>query len=83
MVASNLEMEEILRRVASWPATARLSFARRVLESLEQEPDDTEDEFRGDPLESVQGLLANGKTPPDDAECRQILNEERMRKYGP
>ena len=83
MVASNSEMEEILKKVTTWPVDVRLRLARRVLESLEQEPYEMTVAFRGDPVESVLGLLSNGKPPPDDAECRRILEEERVQRYGP
>jgi len=81
MVAPNIEMEEVLRRVAAWPVAIRLSFARRVLETLEQVPD-VERKTRGAPVEEVLGLLATGGPVPDDAECRRILEEELLKKYA-
>jgi hypothetical protein len=83
MVALNSEMEDVLKKVSSWPVDARLRLARRVLESLEQEPDEMAEAFRGDPVESVLGILSNGNPPPDDAECQRILEEERVRRFGP
>ena len=79
MVASNLEMEEVLRRVASWPATKRFSLARRLLETLEQTSD--ERETVGYPSKDVLEMLATGRPAPDDAECRRILEDELARKY--
>jgi hypothetical protein len=37
---------------------------------------------RGVPVESVVGLLRTDREPPDDEECRRIVEEERWRKYG-
>ena len=82
MVAPNVEMGEVLRRVAAWPVAIQLSFARRVLETLEQGPD-VERITRGAPVEDVLGLLATGGAVPDDAECRRILEEELLKKYAP
>ena len=38
--------------------------------------------FRGVPVESVVGLLRTDRDPPTDEECRQIVEEERWKRYG-
>ena len=38
---------------------------------------------RGWPVEEALGLLKSDREPPDDEECRRIIEEERWRKYGP
>ncbi len=81
MVAPNVEMEELLRRVAAWPIPIQLSFARRVLETLEHGRN-VERQIRGAPVEDVLGLLATGGPVPDDEECRRILEEELLKKYA-
>ena len=81
MVAPNIEMEELLKQVESWPAATRLKFARRLLESLERTPEALQ-KRRGAPVEEVLGLLASGGPVPNDEECQRILEEELLKKYG-
>lgn len=81
MVAPNIEMEEVLRRVAQWPAAVQLRFARRVLEALETGRNGDQ-KTRGAPVEDVLGMLATGGPVPDDDECRRILEEELLKKYA-
>ena len=83
------EMADVLDRVKTWPAPQRLTLARRILETLEA-PDaraagvgrPPEGPTRGWPAEKVIGLLKTDREPPDDAECRRIVEEERWKKYG-
>ncbi len=83
------EMAEILDRLKNWPIDAKIRLARRILETLEataagalcgtlpiREP------TRGLPVEAVIGLLKTDREPPDDEECRRIVEEERWKKYG-
>ena len=37
---------------------------------------------RGWPVERALGLLKTDRKPPDDDECRRIVEEERWKKYG-
>jgi hypothetical protein len=83
MVALNLEFEEVLWQVRSWPATARRDLARRLLESLEKSTEADGGESRGYPSHEVLGLLATSAGVPDDVECRRILEEELIRKSSP
>lgn len=83
------ELTDVLDRVKTWPAPQRLTLARRILETLET-PDagavgtgrPPEGATRGWPADKVIGLLRTDREPPDDAECRRILEEERWKKYG-
>jgi hypothetical protein len=83
MVALNLEFEEVLRQVRSWPAAARRDLAQRLLESLENSAEADRGERRGYPSREVLGLLSSSAGRPDDAECRRILEEELIRKTSP
>ena len=70
------EMAEVLDRVRMWTPRQRLALARRILESLETPPP------RRMPLDDVFGLLRTDRPAPTDEECRRIVEEERLRKYG-
>jgi hypothetical protein len=83
MVALNSEFEEVLRRVCSWPATARRDLAHRLLESLEKPTDAQGGKRRGHASHEVLGLLTTSSGIPDDVECRRILEEELIRKSSP
>ncbi len=82
------EMSEVLDRVKDWPPPSRIILARRILESLETpavaetgpEPP-PESPTRGVPVESLVGLLGTDREPPDDEECRRIVEEERLKEY--
>jgi hypothetical protein len=83
------EVSEILDRVKHWSPPSRLTLARRILESLDTsavggtEPESpSETPTRGVPVESVVGLLRTDREPPDEEECRRIVEEERWKKYG-
>jgi hypothetical protein len=84
------EVSEVLDRVKHWPLPSRITLARRILESLDPsaiagtEPEPSpKTPTRGIPAESVVGLLRTDREPPDDEECRRIVEEERWKKYGP
>ncbi len=34
------------------------------------------------PLEEVFGMLKTDAPPPSDEECKRIIEEERLKKYG-
>lgn len=83
------ELDEVLERVKTWPAPGRLTLARRILETLERPADKVENldrppegPTRGWPVERALGLLRTDREPPDDEECRRIVEEERWKKYG-
>jgi hypothetical protein len=83
------EVSEVLDRVKRWSPPSRITLARRILESLDTSTagqttvgSSTEPPIRGVPVDSVVGLLKTDHEPPNDEECRQIVEEERWRKYG-
>ncbi|HEU5118517.1 MAG TPA: hypothetical protein VFT74_18050 [Isosphaeraceae bacterium] len=83
------ELSEILDRVRNLSAASRITLARRVLETLEvSQPSRPESEAspqpstRGWPVEKALGLLKTDRDPPNDEECRRIVEEERWKKYG-
>ncbi len=55
----------------------RLSLAAKILQSLEAEQTRPKKS-----LADLVGILETDKPPPTDEDVEQILEEERMRKYG-
>jgi hypothetical protein len=83
------ELSDVLDRVKSWSPPLRIALARRILETLDTsavgEPERhpvIEEPTRGVPVERVLGMLKTDREPPNDEECRQIVEEERWKKYG-
>jgi hypothetical protein len=83
------EMVDVLARVKTWPPPQRITLARRILETLEAPAGGEsgnrptiEEPTRGWPVERALGLLKTDREPPDDEECRRIVEEERWKKYG-
>jgi hypothetical protein len=82
--AESTEVIDVLERVRTWSPPQRITLARRILETLEtpgSEPP-IEAPTRGWPVERALGLLKSDRKPPDDEECRRIVEEERWQKYG-
>jgi hypothetical protein len=73
------EIREMLSRVTTWPVSDRIVLARQILETVDAEPSIAK---RGYSAEEVIALLQMPQPAPDDATCQQILEEERLRKYG-
>jgi hypothetical protein len=72
----------VLARVESWPLHTRLAFAQDVLRSLGRElPPGSQPPRRS--LRALLGLLHVPGPAPSDEECRRMLEEELLRKYGP
>jgi hypothetical protein len=73
------EIVEVLDRVKSWSAASRIVLARRILETLEAP------QVSGPPrtksLKDIVGLLKTDAPPPSDEECRNIRDEELIKKY--
>ena len=82
------ELSDVLETVKHWPAEARVSLARMILETVEspqmlgQTPEDSEPSRRGKPVELLIGLGAGSGPPPSDDLVRQWIDEHRMEKYG-
>lgn len=74
------ELAEIADRVKSWPVDMRIALARRILETAGT-PTILETP-RTLSLDQVIGILKSEAPAPSDEECRRIIEEERLRKYG-
>ena len=74
------EMFEVLQRVRTWKPEVRIDLARRILETVVPEqilpPPQTMT------LEEIQAIMKTDEPPPTDEECKKILEEERLKKYG-
>lgn len=74
------EMFEVLQRVKTWQPDMRIDLVRRILETLV--PRQIPSPPRTMSPEEVFGILKMDGPPPTDEECREIIEEERMKKYG-
>lgn len=74
------EMFEVLQRVKAWKPEMRIDLARRILETVVPKqilpPPQTMS------LDEVIGIAKTDTPPPTDEECKKILEEERLKKYG-
>jgi hypothetical protein len=69
------EIAEVFDRVEAWPEEARRDLLEMISHTLEG---------ASKPQEKVRkriGLLKTEGPPPTDEECRQILDDELMRKH--
>ena len=73
-------MFEVLQRVRTWEPEMRIDLARRILETLV--PRQIPPPPRTMSPEEVFGILKTDGPPPTDEECKKIIEEERMKKYG-
>ncbi len=73
-------LTNIWREVSVWPPEERLALATRLLQSLQQEVVAVSKERQ----EALLHLIGIWKTepPPNDEQVEQILEQERMKKYG-
>ena len=74
------EISEVVARVAAWPPAERIKLARRILETVETAGEKRSS--RGYSAAEVIALLKMPQPAPNDAECKRILEEELLRKYG-
>lgn len=78
------QLADIVERVRAWPATARVTLARRILETVETQPSpERSDRPRGPSAAEVAAMFQSDKPAPSDDDCRRILEEELTRKYAP
>jgi hypothetical protein len=75
-------LTSILREVSGWPPEQRRALATSLLQSLQ--PDEKPMPVAPDQQEALRQLIGIWKTeqPPTDDEVEQILEQERMKKYG-
>ena len=74
------EVFEVLQRVKTWKPEMRIDLARRILETVV--PDQILPPPQTMTLEEIQAIMKTDKLPPTDEECKKILEEERIKKYG-
>lgn len=81
MTAPAFDRETILRIVRHWPISEQMALADAILadarasaERIVQPP--------AVPSAAMRGILSTGQPTPSDEEVAQILDEERMKKYG-
>ena len=74
------EIFEVWDRVRTWDPEMRIDLARRILETVVpsriQPPPQTMS------LDEVVGIAKTDAPPPTDEDCKKILEEERLKKYG-
>ncbi len=82
-IAEANDIADVLRKVTSWPAGMRITLARRILETVEADPEMAAPALpRGLSAAEVVAMFKTEKPAPSDEECQRILEEELSRKYG-
>jgi hypothetical protein len=79
---SRNEIAEVLDRVEGWPLEDRLSLAQRILGSIACDLPIEPSRRTSGTLADLVGLLKTDGPPPTDEEIKQMLHDERMRRYG-
>ncbi len=74
------EMFEVLDRVRTWNTEMCIDLARRILETVV--PALTLKPAQTMSLDEVVAILKTDAPPPTDEECKKIVEEERLKKYG-
>lgn len=81
-VDSMQHLSDVWREVRDWPARQRLALATRILQSLEQEQrPPTVSTERQRALARLIGAWKADHSPTDE-EVQQIIEKEKMKKYG-
>jgi hypothetical protein len=72
----------IWNEVSSWPPEQRLALAKHLLRTLQQEERSaTVPPVRQEALLQLIGIWKTDH-PPNDAQVEQMLDREKMKKYG-
>ena len=71
---------EIVHRVREWDADVRIELARRILETVV--PPRPPKPPKTMTLEEMRSIVRTSNPPPTDEECKKIIAEERLKKYG-
>ena len=71
---------EVWDRVRTWDPEMRIDLARRILETVG--PSQIQPPPQTMSLDEVIGLAKTDAPPPTDEDCKKILEEERLKKYG-
>ena len=80
MVAPNKELETLIEHVKAWPIEARITLARRVLETLESQANGDRRVEKGLPSSQLLGLWNPTGMILTDEDCDVILADELRRK---
>ena len=81
MESANLkEIFEVWNRVRVWEPEMRIDLARRILETVV--PSQIQPPPQTMSLDEVVGIAKMDVPPPTDEDCKKILEEERIKKYG-
>lgn len=72
------EVQEILNRVKPWPKSQQMRLAQQILAQAATDGSGT----RGRPADEVVGMLKVTGTVPSDAACKEVLEDELMRKFS-
>jgi hypothetical protein len=76
--AESGKVEGILDELRTWPSSERLRLARLILETIDTQT--ASPPARKGTLKDLLGLLKTDEPPPNDDECRAILDEELINK---
>ncbi len=71
---------EVLERVRQWDAAVRIDLARQILETVV--PPQIPRPPQTMTLEEIRAIVRTDTPPPTDEECKKIIEEERLKKYG-
>lgn len=71
------QTREIVDQVREWPVEARRELAHDILSTVEPSTNGP----RSKSIKDLAGLMRTADSPPDDAECRAILEDELIRKH--
>ncbi|MYA71888.1 hypothetical protein F4009_10845 [Candidatus Poribacteria bacterium] len=74
------EIFEVWNRVRTWDPEMRIDLARRILETVV--PSRIQPAPQTMSLDEVIGIAKTDTPPPTDEDCKKILEEERLKKYG-
>ena len=81
MESANLtEIVEVWNRVRTWDPEMRIDLARRILETVV--PSRIHPPPQTMSLNEVIGIAKTDAPPPTHEDCKKILEEERIKKYG-
>ena len=71
-----VEISEVLSRIKTWGPEMRIILARKILETLE--PPLISTPPRKMSLDQVFGILKTDFPPPNDEQCAEIVEGERL-----
>lgn len=77
---SEVDLGEVVHKVASWPVDDRLLLVQRILDSIRSS--ERRDGGHQKTLKDLFGILKIDGEPPTDEECAKIIEEAKMQKYA-